>query len=259
MHLVLYKKIGIDIDKRPPIKVIKESDPVPTGFEEVDSIIDINEYCFNLFARYKMVRDVIKGMVSDKADPESVEAGFDLCTPEEKSVAAYHNIGTGAQIAATITDLSDRDDSSIDYLDNMKGIKTGVRDGRAVCLEAVVWSRLKKDSIQVAPSVFVTAPEIIYSLITIDDPDHAVGEIGGNLLDLFANAGIGGLSDGDASLGILDFINSTPTTRFEFLGLATHPALSTLVPSGFLNMAEFALYLYDIIKFGLFELGKTTL
>jgi hypothetical protein len=257
--MYLYKENGIDIDKNPATKATKDDvNLAPVGFTRILSIEDVSNYCFSLMAgKYKVIRDSIETLVAEKADPPNVEAGFNLCSPSEKTIAATNNIGSGTQIAATLTDLSDRDSVYIDYTSKNKGAPNGVRQTRSVWLESLFWSRLNEHEIEVQPSVFVPVPEYVYAKITINDPSP--GEISGNLLSDFEAVGIVGIYSGGNTLGILDYFMSTTGTRFESDGLTTDPNLSALVPSGFINMSEFRDWVSDILIYGLFEPGKKTI
>lgn len=252
--MYLYKEDGIDIDKNPALKATKDSDPSPTGYGRILSIEDVQNYCFSLMpGRYKVIRDSIQTLVAEKADPPNIENGFNLCTPTEKLIASEHNIGTGVQISATVTDLATLDNIYIDYISKNKGIPNGVRQIRSVWLESLSWSRLNKFSIEVVPTVFVPVPEYIYGKITISNP--SAGEISGNLLSLYESVGMLGIIEGGNTLGIEDYFQSTTGTRFAADGLTTDPNLSNLVPSGFNNITEFKDWLSDILLFGLFEAG----
>jgi hypothetical protein len=236
MALLFFKEDSIGIENNPAV-IVQTSTTAPAGFTQYSDIVNIEKYGFHISGYdYKVIRDVLRDEVASRGSG-SVEAGFNTLTAVEKQAVAKHNIGTGTQIKDTITDTSERDQYSIDYLVKMKGYSSGVRAWRSICLEAASWSRCKYLSVTIPPSgPIMTVPEFIYSLITISDPNPAAGELSGNLLLFYEDAGIVGFAGGDMSLGILDFVNSTPTTRYETTGLATHPLLSSLVPDGFSDM-----------------------
>ena len=212
---------------------------------ETVTIINSN---FSTFGKdYKSFRDAIKTCVADLGGGD-VEAGFDLLTAEEQVIAAKHNIGSGAQIASALPDLSVRDSASIEYLTKLKGCNKGVRSARAILLEALTWSRCKQFLIEVSAGVFVTMPEVIYSQITINNPNSATGELGGNLLNYYELAGIMGFAGGDKSLGILDYLYSTAGTRFAGAGIIE--TFAGIVPDGYANITEFRDALADILQLG---------
>lgn len=192
---------------------------------------------------YKTARDAMKSCVSDIGGGD-IEAGFNLLNAAEQFIAASNNIGTGAQIAAAITNLDLRDEYSAEYLQRLK---TDVRPARSRRLEAKTWSRCKQFNIQVLPGFFVTMPEVIYSQITINNPT-AAGELGGNLLVYYEDAGILGFAGGDKSLGILDYLYSTAGTRYEGAGLVE--SFAGIVPDGYANIAAFRDALADIVLLG---------
>jgi len=245
MGLILYKEDALAIDANPAIIVLEDTDPAPSGYSAFVDIEDIDRYCFGLSSYdYKVVRDCIKKIVTD--------TGWGNLSTTEQQIAARHNIGTGAQILAAVPNDLTRDANSEAYLANMRGAKiSAVRPYRSIKLEARAWSRCKHIEVEPVPAFFVTVPEFIYNLITISNPNAGAGELGGNLLIIYENAGILGFAGGDKSLGILDFIESTVGTRFEFEGLTTHPLLSGIVPSGYSNVSDFATDLGKIIKLGI--------
>lgn len=250
MALLFFKENGVNIENNPAI-IIQISATPPVGFTQFSGIVDIEHYGFHITGYdYKVVRDVLRDEVASRGGG-SVSAGFDTLTTPEKIAVAKHNIGSGQQIKDTITDLSERDEYSELYLTKMKGSNHGVRYQRSVKMESRTWSRAKHLNVTIPNGPTMTCPEFIYGLLTINDPNSAVGELGGNLLLFYEDAGIVGFAGGDASLGVIDFILSTPGTRYEFAGLATHPLLSGLAPDGFNNMGDFATYLYSIIMLGI--------
>ena len=91
-------------------------------------------------------------------------------------------------------------------------------------------------------------PEVIYSQITIDNPISANGELGGNLLDYYQNAGIGGFASGDSILGILDYLYSTVGTRFAASGFVE--SFAGKQPLGYNNITDFRDALAAIIIVG---------
>ena len=200
------------------------------------------EFALGAIGDYKTGRDCIKTRVE-----ELTWAGL---TTEEQRIAARNNIGTGAQILAAIPSDLERDGNSYNYL---KTMLSSVRPRRAALLEAACWSRMKHLLVDVGGGNMVTAPELIYSLITIDTV-AAQGEMVGNLLALFTIAGVQGFIAGDKSLGIYDFIQETVGTRFEGMGLRSHPLLVNLVPDGFVGMNDFADALFDLLDLGFSDL-----
>lgn len=244
--MFLFKEVSVNIEDNPGVKVSK-TNSAPTGFERITSILDVANYCFSLYEDYCSVRLALEQLVAEKADPPDVENGFDLCSSAEKIAAAQNKIGTGAQIAATITDVSERDFYSFQYIENM----ISVRKKRAELLESKLLSRIGKDDVLISesPDVYINSFDYIYQQLNINDA--AAGELSGNLLELYKDAGIGGVSVGQNVLGLLDYIESTSGTRFASEGLATDTKLSSIVPSNFSNMSDFASYLSDGIRYGI--------
>jgi hypothetical protein len=222
-----------------------DGQPIPPerkAFVLMETVTDING-CFNSTNKdYKTIRDAMKSCVSDLGGG-NVETGFNLLSSNEKTIAATNNIGTGAQIAAAITNLNDRDNASLEYLNKLKSI---VRPQRSKQMESKTWSRCKQFLIEIQPSVFATMPEVIYSQITINNP--STNELSGNLLSYYESAGVTGFYTGDQLLGITDYLYSTTGTRFEGAGLVEN--FATITPDGFNNITEFRDCLADIILLG---------
>lgn len=222
--------------------------PYNTSFKLLETFEEIQSSQNQRNKDYKTWRDALKTFITDLGGG-NVEAGFDLLPEVQKEVAAYHNIGSGTQIAAAIPDVLQRDAASYNYLYQLKNI---VRPVRSKQLEAKTWSRCKKFLIEVAPSFFVTMPEVIYSQITINNPNTANGELGGNLLNYYEDAGIMGFAGGDKTLGILDYLYSTTGTRFQGAGIIE--TFAGIAPDGYNNITEFRDALADILING--ELDK---
>ena len=248
MGIYIYKEnpgtglVFIDSDIKPAKNtVIQTVNGAPTtnvNFVLLETVTEIS--ATSPHQDYKTWRDGIKTAVIDAG-------GFGSLSPSEQIIAATHNIGTGAEIAAAIPDLTARDETSIQYLKNMKGHANGVRPFRAILLEAKTWSRCKKNLMEVAPGVWVTMPEVLYNAITINTV-NAPGEMSGNLLVLYVAAGVLGYAGGDKSLGILDFLLSTVGTRFEnagFIETFTGQAID-----GFAALADFRDWLVDVLLIG---------
>jgi hypothetical protein len=221
------------------------------AFVLLDTVTQINN-CFNSTDKdYKTIRDAMKAVLLDLGG--TVEAGFDLLDESEQAIAAQHNLGTGAQIASAIPNVLLRDQYSLLYLNNLKTI---VRPERSRKLEAKTWSRCKQFNIEVSsdPLIFATMPEVIYSNITINDPNAAAGELGGNMLVYYEDAGVMGFYSGDKTLGILDYLYSTTGTRFAGAGFTE--IFASIVPDGYANITAFRDALADIIVLG--ELDQIT-
>lgn len=233
-------------------QVTKSATP-PSGYSRIIDIWQISNL-FGAIYDYKTIRDCMRTRVE--------EIGFDSLTAQQATIAASNNIGTGAQIKSAIPNTAQRDASSYEYLRKMKGINNdAVRPYRSVKLESFFWSRMKHLSVEITTGIYAEAPEFIYSLITISDPNVLGGEISGNLLELYEVAGVQGWAAGDKLLGVYDFIQETAGTRFSPYdpitnptggGLRTHPKLSALVPDGFNDMNEFADAALDLIDIGFF-------
>ena len=221
-------------------KVTKSATP-ESNYVRVTSIFDI-QMLLGVVGDYKTIRDCMKTRVE--------ELGFDSMTAQEQMIAATNNIGTGAQIKAAIPDVLQRDASSAQYLQNMKGSDGGVRACRSIKLEALFWSRMKHINVDLGGGFIITAPELIYNMITITA--SAQGEMDGNLLILYEDAGIQGVAAGDKTLGIYDFIQETVGTRFESNGLRSNVLLASLVPDGYANMNDFADAAFDLLDVGFF-------
>jgi len=233
------------IDDADAFPVDGQGDPL---YQDICSVsnptIENGEYGGTYTTDYKQNRDYIKDIVA--------QVGWDNLSAASQTAAAMMNIGTGAQILAAIPDDATRDESSYQYLKAVKGYATGVRGERALRTEAIVWSRMKHLDVTVPPSnTVMPAPEFIIGLIDISTP--AAGEMGGVLLDLYVSLGIQGYILGDKVLGLGDFIQETPGSRYDPAnggGLRTHALLAGLVPSGFADMNEFANEVYNIWQNG---------
>jgi len=235
-----------------------DTDPIPSGYLDICSIAAVDEvahpnneaiklayiYGENATDDWKQNRDFVKTIVS--------AVGFENLNNSNKKEAAKLNIGTGSQILAAIPSDTERDDSSFNILSKMKGEAAGVRRKRSLKMEGRIWSRLKHETIDLGGGITMEAPAFIYGLITIEAA--AQGELSGNLLIKYEEAGVQGFAGGDKLLGIYDFLLETPGTRYAPFdpvtnptggGFVTHPYLADLNPSGFADMTSFRDYLVN--------------
>ena len=245
--LKLYIENGLSWNQYPTLKIAVDTLPESsivgftpildyvsaTQLEAEQAIEDIDNYCFSLSSYdYKTVRDCIKNIA--------------IIYSISNSITAKHNIGTGDEIKTAVPNIDDRDTNSYAYLDKM----SVVRRIRANYVESYVWSRCKHIDVVVNadPLVTVNMPLLILDALTITTATS--GEMEGNLLQLYKDFGLQGFAGGDDVLGIEDFLQSTVGTRYETMGLRTHPLFINIVPDGFTDINEFATHLYNTIHYG---------
>ena len=235
-----------------------DAESIPSGYVDICSVAAVDDVAFpsntsirlaylhgeNDTTDWKQNRDNVKSIVDS--------VSFVSLNSSNKEYAARLNIGTGSEILAAIPNDTDRDESSFNILSKMKGEPIGVRRNRSLRMEGRIWSRLKHEIIDLGGGITMEAPAFIYGLITIEAANP--GELSGNMLIKYEEAGVQGFAGGDKILGIYDFLLETPSTRFAPFdpvdnptggGFVTHPYLSSLVPSGFANMTQFRDYLVN--------------
>ena len=232
-----YPTLKIAVDTLPESNIVGFSPIVDyvsaTQLEAEQAIEDIDNYCFSLSSYdYKTIRDCIKNI----ATIYSIS----------NTITAKHNIGTGAELKAAVPNIQNRDSNSYAYLDKM----SVVRNTRGNYVESYVWSRCKHIDVVVNadPLITINMPLLMLDALTVTTA--ALGEMEGNLLQLYKDFGVQGFAGGDNVLGIEDFLQSTVGTRYETMGLRTHPLFTNLVPDGFTDINEFATHLYNTIHYG---------
>lgn len=187
---------------------------------------------------WKFVRDYLRDIV------ESL--GFNTLTTAQKIVAAKCNAGTKAQQEAILSanfTIQERQAISFNYDYN-------VQKARIVRASEVIGALWQFTGHLIIGGLYPVPAYILTNCIAIETP--ALGEIAGDLLDLFKFKGLQGIQiANDGILGIYDFILSTVGTRFETNGLGTNLAITTSgTPSGFADWDEFKDYIFDIIHKG---------
>lgn len=187
---------------------------------------------------WKFVRDYLRDIVN--------ALGFDTLTTAQKIVAAKCNAGTKAQQEAVLSanfTVQERQAISFNYDYN-------VQKARIVRASEVTGALWQFTGHLIVGGLYPVPAYILTNCITIETP--AVGEIAGDLLDLFKFKGLQGIQiAADGILGIYDFILSTVGTRFATKGLSTDLAVTTSgTPSGFADWDEFKDYIFDIIHKG---------
>lgn len=226
----------------------------PSGYLPVTTVTDFAQ-SWGLWdlSYYRLWRGAMKRLVIELGAGDE-EAGFNNLTAQEKHFAAKHNIGTGAQRLAAVPDDQERDKGCFDYLLLQEGAmyangKGAIKNLGGIWLKALSFSRA--DHIAV-PSVGVTLPTYFFLRLIIDSPTAL--EVAGNLLELHRSQGIDGIALGTPPVGISDFVQGTPGTRYDTASMRNDPnilaAVATTPLSGFADIDEMADEFLFIIKYG---------
>jgi len=184
-------------------------------------------------------RTAFKSYIISLGTPQTEEAGFNTLNAQQKKFAATYNIGTGIQRLLAIPNDQERDETCFNYIDLKEGTPLG-SDGKpsengkaAVWLKAICFSRADH---LIIPGVGVTYPELVFKFMDITNPTAM--EFAGSILELFKHQGLRGLAAGGKSLGIIDIIEETATTRYapeNGGGLKTNALLISGVQDGITN------------------------
>lgn len=198
---------------------------VSTGYEDITSVENINDYGFNLDGYdYKRVRDYLKTEV------ETI--GWTNLTATQKTIAATHKIGTHAErLAAFGGDVNTLVAAGTQY--HVKVF--GCRQIRMAWAESCVHNHLEH-----LTEGSQTVPEFILS------------NIPANYISHYVNNGRGGVCDNDSDPGLLDYINNTVGTIHADAGSDPGLRTRTWTPEGLADMSAFCDKLMDILQKGIY-------
>ena len=237
-----------------------DGEVIPTDRNEFIMLSDVSDIISarnSVSVGYKVWRDGLKTAVAyiGQQHPQlgmtDEQAGMDWLLSndtEAAALAAEHNIGTGSQIVSSITAFKDRENASYAYLCELRGVPNSVRKARSLMLEAAFWAACKSVLIEVAPSVFVSLPQLVLIDLAAATP-AAAGELTTSFLDLYEDKGLVGVCDGDGTTGVGDYLLSQAGSRFAGNGfLERSGALSPAFDGG--TMEDFRDYVVSILRIG---------
>lgn len=242
------------------VVVLEDSAPPPVGYTELTTIEEVNTGGFYSNSDYKVVRDVMKDMVITKG-------GYPMLDANEKRIAAYNKIGTlDERISAFTGDFEELYEAN-NYVSELGGIYDAkmldVRIARKLKAKNTLFAMLGHAWLDPAngnvyydptPTEIVTlglinATGVVYSnLIYTDATNNATY----NLIDMYATNGITSKAE-DGMVAIMDFVEGTVGTPYEFSNLKTLPFIpkqwSADTPTP--TMIDFATMWKNILIFGL--------